>query len=234
MAHSRVSARCLSGSLVGSDGFVPHPETSEDVRRHVQRVRYPWRNRIISPGRSQSTLGQRGIIVAMDQVMNYAGMVRVLFPQLFQDGGRLKLFRQTRVIGRGITFSQNRESVEGLRFEIVWILVPELVHRFFVSDHTVAWSDWSVTRLSNSAWARTVRRIIINIERGNESPLSVRYALHRHCFFNGRLARAHLVRSGGCPNGVPPRHGDSPLSHRAFGVALSHRSKNTSRLFVEK
>src|SRR5207249_11297050 len=198
--------------------------TREDVRRHVQSMRNPWRDGIITSCCSQSALGEHRIVVTMDQVMNDAGMICVLFPQFFEDGGCLELLRQTGVIGCRVTDSQDRERVKGLHLEIVRILVAQLVHRFFVSDHTVAWSDWSVTRLSNRAWARTVWRIIINIERGNESPLSVRYALHRHCFFNGRLARAHLVRSGGCPNGVPPRHGDSPLSHRAFGVALSHRS----------
>ncbi len=33
---------------------------------------------------------------------------------------------------------------------------------------------------------------------------------------------------------MPPSHGDSPLSHCAFRVAFGHRSKNASRLFVEK
>jgi hypothetical protein len=81
----------------------------------------------------------------MDQVMNHAGVVCVLFPQLFQDGGCLKLFRQSRVVRRGVTDTQDRESVESLHFEIVGILVAELTHRFFVGDHAVAWSYWSVT-----------------------------------------------------------------------------------------
>jgi hypothetical protein len=33
---------------------------------------------------------------------------------------------------------------------------------------------------------------------------------------------------------MPPRHRDSPLRHRAFGIALGHRSKNAPRFFVEK
>src|SRR5439155_1874284 len=174
MAHSRVSARCLSGSLVGSDGFVPHSEPSEDVRRHMQRVRYPWRNRIISPGRSQSALSQRGVIVAMDQVMNYAGMVWVLFPQLFQNGGCLQLLRQPRVTRRGVTDTQNCKGVEGLHFKIVRKLVSQVAHGFFVGDHPIARSDWSVTRLPNRACRRIVRRIVINIQRRYESSLAVR------------------------------------------------------------
>ena len=234
MAHSRVGARSFGRSLIRSDGFVPHAQTREDVRWHVQRMRHPRRNRIISSGRGQSTLGEMGIIVAMDQVMNHAGMVWVLFPQLFQDGSCLQLFRQTGVAGCRITDCQHREGVEGLGFEIVRILVPELANCFFVGHHSIAWSDRSMTRLSNRACSRTVRCIVIDIQRPDESSLAVRAGVHRHRFFDGRFTRAHFIGSRWRPNRMPPRHGDSPLSHRAFRVALGHRSKNASRLFVKK
>ena len=67
----------------------------------------------------------------MDQVMNDPGMISVLFPELFQDGGRLKLFRQARVVRRGVTNSQHRERVESLHFEIVRILVAQLTALLF-------------------------------------------------------------------------------------------------------
>jgi len=85
----------------------------------------------------------------MDQVMNDSGMVRVSFPELLQDAGSLKLFRQACIVRRGVTTSQHRERIEGLHFEIVWILIAELAHRFFISDHSIARSDGTVTRLSN-------------------------------------------------------------------------------------
>ena len=199
-----------------------------------KRMRYPRCDRGITLRGGQSAFGERGIVVAMDQVVNDARMVCVLFPQLFEDGGCLELLRQTRVIRRGVTDTQDCEGVEGLDLEIVRILVAQLVHRFFVRDHTVTRSDWSMTRLPNRACARAVRRIIIHIERLDESSLSVRSGIHRHCFFNCRFTCAHLIGSGRRPNWMPPSHGDSPLSHRAFRVALRHRSENTSRLFVEK
>ena len=77
----------------------------------------------------------------MDQVVNDARMVRILFPQLLKNGSCLELFRQARVIGRGITDTQDREGVESLDLEIVRILVAQLMHRFIVSDHTVARAD---------------------------------------------------------------------------------------------
>src|SRR4030095_9307107 len=106
--------------------------------------------------------------------------------------------------------------------------------RFFVSDYAVARSDWSMTRLSNCTCARTVRRVVVSTVCCDEPSLAVRSGIHRLVFFNGRLAGAHLVGSGRCPDWMPPSHRDSPLSHRAFWVALRHRGKNASRLFVEK
>src|SRR5207247_7779637 len=111
-----------------------------------------------------------------------------------KEGGCLEMSRQSRVMTHGITCSQDRESVESLDFEIVRILVAQLVHRFFVSDHTIAWSNWSMTRLTDRASVRTVRRIVINIERCDESSLSIRSCIQCHCFFNSRFAGAHLVR----------------------------------------
>src|SRR5262249_18315070 len=234
VAHGCVSARSFSRSSIRSNGFIPHPQTRENVRWHVQRVRYPGRDGSVPLCRSESALGERRIIVTMDQVMNDPGMVWVFFPQLFQDRTCLKLFRQACVVRRGVTGSQDCERVEGLEFKIVRILVAELMHCFFVSNDTVAWSDWSVTRLSDGACARTVRRIVINIERRDEAFLAVRSGVHRHCFFNSSFASAHLIGSRWCPNRMPPCHGDSPRSHRALGVAFSYRSENAPRLFVEK
>src|SRR5882724_124717 len=197
-------------------------------------MRYPRRNGCITSCRGQSSLGKHGIVVAMDQVVNYTRMVCVLFPQLFEDGGCLELLRQTSVIGRGITHTQHSERVEGLDLEIVRTLVAQLVHRFFVSDHTITRSDRSMTRLSNRGCARTIRRIVIHVERCDESSFSVRSCVHRHCFFNCRLTGFHFIGSRWRPYWMPPCHGNSPLSHRAFRVALCDRSENTSRLFVKK
>jgi len=130
MAHGRVCARSFSRNSIRGDRFIPHTQTREDVRRHVQRMRYPWRDGIITLRGGQSTLSERRVVVTMNQVMNDTGMVCILFPQLFEGSGCLELLRQARVIGRGITDSEDREGVEGLDLEIVRILVAQLVHRF--------------------------------------------------------------------------------------------------------
>ena len=204
------------------------------MRRHVERVRHPWRNRSITLRGAEPALSQCRIIVAMDQVMNDTRMIWVLFPKLFEDDGCLELFRQARVVRCRVAYSQDRETVERLGFEIVRILVAELTHRVFVSHDAVARSDWAMTRLSNRTSVRTIRRIVIKIECRDESSFSIGSSVHGHCFFNGCLARTHLVKSGWCPNRMPPRHGNSPLSHGAFGIALGHRCENAPGLFVEK
>jgi hypothetical protein len=81
----------------------------------------------------------------MNQVMNDSGMIGVLFPELFQNAGCFELLRQTCVVRRRVTGRQYRESVKGLNFEIVRILVAQLAHCFFISDYSIARSDWAVT-----------------------------------------------------------------------------------------
>src|SRR5678815_1456244 len=98
MAHRGVSARSLGRRAICFNRFVPHSQTREYVRRHMQRVGYPWRDIIVKLGCSQAALSELRIIVGMDQVMNDSGMVRFLFPELFQYAGSLKLFRQARVV----------------------------------------------------------------------------------------------------------------------------------------
>src|SRR5438132_14305705 len=111
----------------------------------MQRVRHPWRDRIVSFRRGESALRELRIIVGMDQVVNHSGMVRVLFPELFQYAGCFTLFLSSGVVRRRVTDRQDRESVEGLHFEIVRILVAQLAHCGFVGNDTIARSDWPVT-----------------------------------------------------------------------------------------
>ncbi len=120
----------------------------------MQGVRNPRRDGTVASGGGQSALGERWIIVAMDQIVGDAGMVRVFLPQLFQESSRLQLVGQSRVSRRRITNRQYREGVKGLRFKIVGILVVKLAHRFFISDHAIARSHWPMTGLSDRARRR--------------------------------------------------------------------------------
>ncbi len=95
--------------------------------------------------------------------MNDAGMIGVLFPQLFQQCGGLELFGQSRVVRRRIANAEHRKGVQGLHLEIVGIFVAKLMHRIFVGHHPITRSNRSVTRLSHRPRGRTLGRIVINI-----------------------------------------------------------------------
>src|SRR2546429_8854134 len=78
------------GRQIGIDVFLPHSQTGEDVRWHVQSVRSCGSNLRVAPRRRKSQLGHSRIVVRMNQVMRYSWMVRLQQEQLFQDsGGRL-------------------------------------------------------------------------------------------------------------------------------------------------
>src|SRR5438874_9813159 len=91
MSHCSVSARGIGGRAISRDGFFPHAKTREDVRWHVQGMRNPRCDGTVAPGGSQPALRQCWIVVAVNQIVSDAGMVRVFLPQLFQESSGLKL-----------------------------------------------------------------------------------------------------------------------------------------------
>ena len=80
------------------------------MRRHVQRMRDPGRDRSVGICCPQSARGERGIIVTVDKIMGDAGMVRILGPKLFEDFRRRELVRQASVVRRGVADGQTRQS----------------------------------------------------------------------------------------------------------------------------
>ena len=161
-------------------------------------------------------------------------MIVVRRPQFFQNRSRLQLVRQSRVSRRGITNGQDREGVEDARFEIVGIPLIKFAHRFFVRDHAIARSNWTVAGLSGRSGGRPVRRVVVGVESGDETPFAISSGLHCHCLGRGRLAGAHFVGSRRCPDWVPPGHRDSPLRHCAVWILLGDGGEATARLFIEK
>src|SRR5207245_4665169 len=119
-------------------------------------------------------------------------------------------------------------------FEIVRILLVKLAHRFFISDYPIARPYGPMTGLSNRARVGTVRRIVVDIERLDESSLALRASGHPHGLLDCCLAGTHFVGSWRRPDRMPPRHGDPPISHGAFRILLGDRSENPARLFIEE
>jgi hypothetical protein len=75
------------------------PKAREDMRWHVQGVGNPRSDGTVAPGGRQSALGECWIIVAVDQIVGDAGMLRIFLPQFFQETSRLQLIGQRRVGG---------------------------------------------------------------------------------------------------------------------------------------
>src|SRR5206468_4020526 len=67
--------------------LIPHPQREEDVGGHVLRVRGVGRDVGIRPGRGQTERRPDRVVVAMDQEVRRARVVRVVPEYLFGDGG---------------------------------------------------------------------------------------------------------------------------------------------------
>ena len=76
---------------VGVDRFLPVAEPRKGVRRHVQRVRRRRRDFRVTPRRLERAIGQRRKVVAVDDVVREAGMIRLASDQLFENRAGLEL-----------------------------------------------------------------------------------------------------------------------------------------------
>ena len=86
------------------------------MRGHVLRVRRGWSDFGISPGRLETFLGERRIVVEMDEVMGDARMLRLALEDRLEDGCSFELVGIGLVIGRGRDVQ--RDGVADLGFVI--------------------------------------------------------------------------------------------------------------------
>ena len=96
----------MSGA-VRVDRLLPHAKPREDVRRHVQRMRHVGRDLGVADRSVQPRRGELWRVVAVDQVMYDAGVVRLLLPDLVEDLGRLFLVGKGLVGRSALAFSAN-------------------------------------------------------------------------------------------------------------------------------
>ena len=84
-------ARGLCRSAIGLDRFLPQAHARERVRRHVQRVRHRRRERRVAARRAQRLLGERRVIVGVNDVVREPGMLRMLLEERLEDRRGLQL-----------------------------------------------------------------------------------------------------------------------------------------------
>jgi hypothetical protein len=78
-------------SEIRRNRFFPITHARKNVRRHVLRVGRVWRDLGIVKCSSETFVGDRRIIVEMNQIMRDAGMHRLPLPDRLQNGGALEL-----------------------------------------------------------------------------------------------------------------------------------------------
>ena len=88
---------CLVGfgrthrGLIGGDRFLPVADAGEDVGRHVLRMRRRGRDLGVTHGRVEAFLGDRRIVVKVDQIVGDAGMLGLALEDRLQDGRAFEL-----------------------------------------------------------------------------------------------------------------------------------------------
>ena len=116
-AHGRRSSCFLASlvhhrhrRLVGLDFIFPHAKGQENVRGHVLRMTGIGRNLRIDARGAQSERRMDRVIVAMNQVVDHAGMVRMLSENLFEHRSRAHIGGKIASVLGG---PQRRKRVEG-------------------------------------------------------------------------------------------------------------------------
>ena len=90
-----VSLRDRARRDVGVDRFLPVAEPRKRVRRHVQRVRRRRRDFRVTPGGFERPIGERRKVVAVDDVVREARMIRLAGDEPFENRAGLAAGRRT-------------------------------------------------------------------------------------------------------------------------------------------
>ena len=199
----------MSGS-VRVDRLLPHPKPSEDVRGHVQRMWHVRRDLRVADRCVQAGGCKFRRIVAVDQIMDDAGVIWLLGPNLVEDLGRLAL------IGVGFVGRQRRcvqsQPVEHRGLAILGVMEVDLFHRLLVGD-------------GPGVMIKLVAVAIEGRDRGDVVLLT--FGLRSRG--NGLLYRLSAClqrrRARWIPQWIPMAHRDAPIPHRAARFGFGDRGK---------
>ena len=99
------------GELVLRHDFIPHAERQEDVRRHVLRVGGIGRDSGVRPGGRQTQRRMGGVVVAVNQEVCGAGMVRVVPEHSLGDRGGAEVRRN---VANALAQAEQRDAIQHL------------------------------------------------------------------------------------------------------------------------
>ena len=216
LAGRRILFRRLHGAQVRVHRLLPQSQPHKDMRRHVLGVRRGRRDPGIPPCRFQAFGGQHFVVIAVDQVVRYAGMAGQFFQQRLQDLAALALVGIALVAARR-RFIQ-RQRIKDRCFNVVRICRMQFRHlpgkllQPLVQQHIIA----LVKRRNGFDVLLLARTLLVSF--GN----TLR--------FGGRgSALGHIDLP---PQAMQMRHGDSPLRHGAIAVFFGQGSEGVARLVI--
>jgi len=196
---------------------MPPSEQDVGVRGHVDRVRHDRHaNRIFQCGLERA-VGQRRIVVGMNDVVADTRMLGHLGEKLFQHAAGLELIGVALV--QRIGGREKRERIEDLRVAIVGIAGRKLLHP---------------GRIGGGA-LRVIELVGIAVERSQRFDV-VGFALGFLRDGARLLDRGEplfqIVGPRRRPNLVPQAHCNSPITHRALGIGFADRRELLEGLSV--
>jgi Cupin len=135
-ANWSVASLAVPRCLVGGRSLRPHAKLKEDMRRHVQGVRRRGRDCGVAAGGWQRQDSVIRVIKGVQKIVRRAGMVGLRTVDLLGDSGGSHAGSQCSGItwrpriGRAsrIGAPQQRERIEGRRFNVVWVISVEICH----------------------------------------------------------------------------------------------------------
>src|SRR5262249_33873915 len=210
---AHVLFRSAPGVLVRRRRLLPVTKPRENMGRHVLRMRDRSGRCGISAGCLQSFFGMFWIIVSMNQVMQYPGMLWILSVYLFKESGCRSLF-----LDLPDTFfhgSENREPIEKLGF-VVWKLFVDCFHSFSVGLIALRF--------------RTCTCVFVKRSQGLEIHLFAGCALGcLHASLNEGPGSGFILPCRRIPEWMVVGHSRAPISHCALRVGSNDLVERVQR-----
>ncbi len=188
----------LPRGFVGRDRVLPHSRREKDVRRHVQGVHRRRGDRRIHARRAHPEGRVHRVVVAVDQVVRGARMLRVPREDVLDHRRGPDVRRDVPAVFAG---PQNRQPVERGRVEVVRIALVQALHCLRVGAVAVGLLAVRVELL----------------DRGQIHLLALGRRLRQPPGLRGREALERLARGVAVallPERVVVRHGLAPVRHR--------------------
>jgi hypothetical protein len=199
---------------IGRNRFLPVADAREDVGRHVLRMRRRRRDLGIARGGVETFLGDRRIVVGVDQVVGDAGMLRLALEDPFQDRRRLELVGIGLVGGRGRDVE--REGVIDLCLVVLRVMLGDRLHRLEIGLQAGA----------------VVDLVVVGVERGQRSDELV-LARRLRADGLGLLKRGkpllQICRQRRTERVEQQAHRDAPIGDGALRIGLERILENLLR-----